>query len=137
LVPAAEQAHRQAGPGDHVIGWRVDPAQRAELLVRFPAKYGQTVADHVTLKSKVAAGALLPDETEGTIVGLADDGRGVQALVVAIGGTPARPGGGTYHITWSLAPGRDAHESNQVIDGCGWQTLETPVAVRLIPARFP
>jgi hypothetical protein len=133
---SAVQAFAQAAPGEHVIGWRLDPAQRARLLERFPARYPEPVADHVTLKSDVDAQASLPEETDCQIVGTADDAEGVQALVVSIAGTRRRPDGGTYHITWSLAPGRDARESNQVI-GRGWQALAAPVAVRLIPSRFP
>jgi hypothetical protein len=49
------------------------------------------------------------------VVGVADDGAGVQALVVEIGGTTRRPDGSAYHITWSLARGRRAAESNDVI----------------------
>jgi hypothetical protein len=136
-MSTANEAYQQAAAGNHVIGWRVDPAQRAELVARFPPRYTETVADHVTLKAKVAADSSLPGESRGEIVGEADDGQGVQALVVAIGGTTDRPGGGTYHITWSLAPGRGAKESNDIIGSFGWQRLETPVAVRLVPARFP
>ena len=82
------------------------------------------------------AGAPLPHETEGQIIGRTDDGRGVEALVVAIEGTTDRPGGGTYHITWSLADGREARESNDVIADRGWTPLERPVPVSLRPARF-
>lgn len=57
-------------------------------------------------------------------------------MVVAISGTTDRPGGGTYHITWSLAAGREAKESNDVIAGLGWDRLERPLAVTLAPARF-
>ena len=35
------------------------------------------------------------------MVGVDDDGAGVQALVVEIGGAARRPDGSTYHITWS------------------------------------
>ena len=120
-----------------VIGWKLDRAQRTELLARFPPKYPQAVADHVTLKSHVSDSAGLPAERSGLIVGCADDGRGVQAMVVQIGGTSDRPGGGTYHITWSLAEGRDPHESNDVIAGSGWEPINPAVPVRLQPARFP
>ena len=41
----------------------------------------------------------LPAEAEGFVVGIADDGAGVQALAVEIGGTPSQPDGATYHIT--------------------------------------
>ena len=65
----------------------------------------------------------------------AKDGAGVQALVVAIGGGTARPDGGTYHITWSLGPGRRPVDSNGVIRSHGW-TPVTPVPVRLVPRFF-
>jgi hypothetical protein len=122
--------------GESVIGWKLERAQRAELLERFAPKYPQAIADHVTLKGHAARDAPLPEEDSGLIVGRSDDGRGVEAMVVRIGGTTDRPGGGTYHITWSLAQGRDAHESNDVIAARGWEPIDPGVPVRLQPARF-
>jgi hypothetical protein len=61
----------------------------------------------------------------------------VEAMVVQIDGTTDRPDGSTYHITWSLAEGREAVESNDVIRKCGWQAVEPPVPVTLEPANFP
>jgi hypothetical protein len=72
----------------------------------------------------------------GEIVGRADDGKGVEAMVVSIADTTARPDGSTYHITWSLAHGREAVESNDVIATCGWTPLDLPMPVRLRPARW-
>ena len=48
------------------------------------------------------------------------------AMVVRIGGTTDRQGGGTYHITWSLdrEAGRRAKESNDVIAELGWSPEE-------------
>lgn len=121
-----------ARPG--FIGWALDPGQREALLKRFAPRYPRAVADHVTLKfgdDRVR----LPTETGGEIVGEADDGAGVQAMVVSIGGTTDRPDGSTYHITWSLADGRKAKESNDVIAARGWQAFDAPIPVRLEP-RF-
>ena len=118
------------------VGWGLDPGERDELLKRFPPRYANIVADHVTLKFGDRA-AVLPSETTGEIVGEADDGTGVQAMVVRIGGTTDRPDGSTYHITWSLAPGRRAKESNDVIARLGWRDPEAPVAVRLHPRAYP
>ncbi len=67
----------------------------------------------------------------------ADDGQGVEALAVAIGGTTDRPGGGTYHITWSLGPGRKAQESNHVLAAGGWTPFDLPMPVKLIPSCWP
>ena len=118
------------------IGWELDRAQREALLKRFPPRYAKAIADHVTLKFGDRQ-AKLPTETLGEIVGEADDGRGVQAMVVRIGGTTDRPDGSTYHITWSLEPGRQAKESNAVIAEFGWTALPEPVPVKLEPKAYP
>ena len=136
-MPSASAAYHQAQPGDTVIGWKVHPDDRAELLARFAPKYARTDADHVTLRSRVAADSLLPDETVGVIVGRSDDGQGVEAMVVQVDGTTGRPDGGTYHITWSFEPGRNAVESNDVIRQHGWNAVDAPAAVRLQPAPWP
>ena len=47
-----------------------------------------------------------------------------------------RPDGSTYHITWSLGPGREARESNDVLRDQGWDHLSAPIDVTLEPARF-
>jgi hypothetical protein len=117
------------------IGWSLDRGQRQALLERFPPRYPEAVADHVTLKFGDAA-ARLPTETSGEIVGEADDGKGVQAMVVRIGGTTDRPDGSTYHITWSLAPGRRAKESNDVIAKLGWTPIAPAIHVALTPTAY-
>lgn len=118
------------------VGWSLDRGQRGALLRRFPPRYAEAVADHVTLKFGDAQ-ARLPTETSGEIVGVADDGRGVQAMVVQIGGTTDRPDGSTYHITWSLGPGRKAKESNEVIAQFGWMRFPEPIPVKLEPKGYP
>ena len=133
----ASAASAQAGKGYSVIGWRLDREQRKELLQQFPPRYPEVDADHVTLRSEAAEDAALPEETLGEIVGRADDGQGVEAMVVAIGGTTGRPDGSTYHITWSLAPGRRARESNDVLATCDWTEFDLPMPVKLEPDRWP
>ena len=123
-----------AKPGS-VIGWKLDRAEREALLERFPPRYDRPVADHVTLETE-AEQKPLPAEVRAEIVGRADDGEGVEAMVAAIDGTPDRPDGSTFHITWSLGPGRRAKESNDVLRERGWSALDHPVAVTLTPARF-
>jgi hypothetical protein len=121
-----------ADPTSFYTGWLVDPGARPALLARFPPRYGVVVAHHVTLTFGDRT-AQPPGAVTAEIIGEADDGAGVQALVVAIGGSPARPDGGTFHITWSLAPGREARESNEVIAAHGWTPLTDPLPVRLLP----
>jgi hypothetical protein len=117
-------------------GWLIDPKTRESLLQRYPPIYANVVAHHVTLNSGVASDAGVPQHTRGTIVGRIDDGNGVEALIVEIGGTTDRPGGGRYHITWSLdrAANREARESNDSIARLGWQPLPDPQEIELMPA---
>ena len=122
-------------PTAFYVGWLVDPEDRQRLLARFAPRYPIVVAHHVTFKFG-DPGAALPAEASGEIVGEADDGRGVQALVVRIGATTARPDGGTYHVTWSLAEGREARESNAVIAERGWTPIGAAVPVALHPQGF-
>lgn len=88
------------------------------------------------LKAKVAEDTELPRALPGRIVARVDDGRGIEAMVVEIHGSNARPGGGTYHVTWSLGEGREARESNDVLASEPWRSLDAPVALKLTPARF-
>ncbi|HEX9964929.1 MAG TPA: hypothetical protein VGB04_08080 [Allosphingosinicella sp.] len=137
MAPSAQEAAASAGTGDSVIGWKLDREQRKELLQQFPPYYPEVDADHVTLQTRASDDASLPDETLGEIVGRADDGRGVEAMVVAIGGTTDRPDGSTYHITWSLGPGRKAQESNDVLASERWTMFDLPMPVKLAPERWP
>ena len=107
------------------------------MLERIRPAYPNVVADHVTLAANVAANAPLPDPANAEAIGRIDDGSGVEALVVAIDGGTARPGGGTYHITWSLGPGRRAKESNDALAARPWQPLPEPIPLELTPARWP
>ena len=123
------------GSDGSVIGWKLHREQRRDLLKRFEPHYCEPIADHVTLEVG-ARFKPVPGAVKSEIVGRSDDGEGVQAMVVSINGTTDRPDGSTYHITWSLAPGRKAKESNDVIRQKGWSPIDPPIPVKLEPARF-
>jgi hypothetical protein len=124
-----------AKPGT-VIGWNLPPDERELLIERFPPKYENVVANHVTLRTGATPATPLPRKPEARIVGRADDGRSLECLVVELDGTTDRPDGSTYHITWSLGPTRRARESNDVLRDQGWDPLPAPIPVELEPARF-
>ena len=124
-----------AKPGS-VTGWKLDRDERAQLLERFPPRYAEVDADHVTLRVGASAGTPMPRQVPARIVGRADDGKSLECMVVELDGTTDRPDGSTYHVTWSLGPGRKARESNDVLRDLGWQYIDTPVDIDLKPARF-
>ncbi len=124
-----------AKPGT-VTGWKLPRDVRDRLLRDFPPKYANVVADHVTLRVSITQQTPLPHEPEALIVGRADDRESLECLVVELDGTTDRPEGSTYHITWSLGPGREARESNDVLRDQGWEHLDIAVPIDLEPARF-
>jgi hypothetical protein len=124
-----------ARPGT-VTGWKLPHHEREALLQRFPPRYDKAIADHVTLRVGAAPETPLPRKPDARIVGRADDGESLECLVVELDGTTDRPDGSTYHITWSLGPGRNARESNDLLRDRGWDQLPASIAVELEPGRF-
>src|SRR3954462_13852385 len=125
-----------AKPGT-VTGWKLPQVERDLLLQRFPPKYDNVVADHVTLRTGATPETPLPREPQSSkVVGRADDGESLECLVVELDGTTERPDGWTYHITWSLGPNRQARESNDVLRDPGWEYIPAPFPIDLEPARF-
>lgn len=119
------------------LGWRLAPEDRASLLRRFPPRYREVVADHVTHGHRDKAPALPVIAHGARVVGHADDGTGVEALVVEIDASSARWDGSRYHLTWSLEDGRTAHESNRVIATWGWAPIDDGPRIALEPAEWP
>jgi len=99
-------------------GWALDPEQRKIFLTLFPPSYERVIAHHCTAEFGVTSDHPLPTADHGEVVGVADDG------------------GSTWHITWSLAPGRKPVESNQVIRTMGWEPTK-PITIKLRPQFFP
>ncbi|HEY6048964.1 MAG TPA: hypothetical protein VIV07_07960 [Sphingomicrobium sp.] len=124
-----------AKPGT-VTGWKLPRNDREALLQRFPPQYDKVIADHVTLRVGATPQTPLPRKPQAQVVGRTDDGKSLECLVVELDGTTDRPDGSTYHITWSLGPGRKARESNDVLRDRGWTRLDAPIPVELEPARF-
>lgn len=121
-----------------VTGWKLDRSERDALLRRFPPRWPDVIADHVTLASRKAGPRPVPVATRGLIVGYVDDGEGLEALIVEIDGTTDRPDGSTFHITWSLdrARGRAPVQSNEVLARLDWNRLPEPVLLPLTPGRW-
>ncbi|MCW1384252.1 hypothetical protein OLX02_15615 [Novosphingobium sp. KCTC 2891] len=116
------------------IGWIIEPECRERLLELFPPRYPRTVAHHVSRRpGNGEDGVPPPPISHARIVGHVDDGKGVEALVVALEGSTSRPDGGTWHVTWSLGEDRAARESNEVLAKTGWEPCDGG-SIRLTPA---
>lgn len=122
--------------GGFVTGWKLPRGGELDRLIeRFPPKYDRVIAEHVTLQAGASQETPMPRRVAAEIVGRADDGASLECLVVAIDGTTDRPDGSTYHITWSLGPGRKAKESNDVLRDRGWERLDRPIPIEIEPAK--
>jgi hypothetical protein len=107
----------------------LDDKSRRSLAKVFPPKYPEFVGHHITLKFGVPKDTKKPRPADISIVGYADDGEGLEALVVSVNGKTIRPDGKTYHITWSLdrSKGRKPVQSNALVQQGYQSTGEHPV----------
>ena len=128
-------------------GWVVPENERWEWLAIEPAAYQRVILHHCTHTFGVDESFPLPLKVPAVILGFADDGMGVQCAIIEIGGTSERPDGSVFHITWSLAEGRKAVESNQLaqrwmrdrssLDPEKQYVFLNPPPIDLIPQFFP
>lgn len=116
------------------VGWIIEPECRERLLALFPPHYARTVARHVTRHAVAEPNAAPPPAIgHARIVGRIDDGQGLEALVVALDGSTARPDGGAWHVIWSLAEDRMPQECSALLASKGWEPCEGGT-IRLAPA---
>lgn len=91
---------------------KLDEMQRQKILAAVPVIYPKTICDHITLgrMSEATARKLYFNYSPKTIeiIGVAEDGNGIQTLVVQVNGTVIRPyDKEIFHITHSLNPEKD------------------------------
>lgn len=116
-------------------GFELDKKSRGSLLSKFPPKFSDVIAHHVTYKFGVGEDAVPSEPKSARIVGYASDDS-LEAYVVEINGSITRPDGKVYHITWSLdrSKGRKPVHSNNLI-ASGWEPIQA-VPVQLKPKFF-
>lgn len=115
------------------VGWLLDEDDRAALLERFAPRYSRIFAHHVTLWGHRAR-APIPEPAAFAVVGHADAGEGIEALLVLVNGQLHRPDGNRFHITWSLDPASEKmpKDSNALIAAHGWDEVD-PVGFAATP----
>lgn len=118
--------------------WSLAEDQKDMLMRIFSPAYPDVIAHHVTCEIGSRDSLEVPEPSKIEIIGVADDGVGVQALVVTVNGNTERPNGGIYHITWSIdrAAGRTPKDSNTVISEKGWTPLMLTTPVETQPKVF-
>jgi len=117
------------------IAFELDEQSRNILLKTFPPKYPEVIGHHITHQFGVPEGTKLPSDVKDVkVIGYADDGTSLEALVVDVNGSTQRPDGGTYHITWSLdrEQGRKPVHSNNLIKEQGYERI-SPIQITAIP----
>ena len=111
--------------------YNLTPSSKIELLRRFPPKFENVRADHVTYRFGVTSGTPLPYGASVVVVGYASNEH-VECVVVTVDGLQTRPDGKTYHITLSFAQGASAKMSNDLLDLGDWKKI-TPFPVQADP----
>jgi hypothetical protein len=138
MVSTTNKTDDQAKPAHGYVGWLLPEHEREKLLEIFKPSYPYVIAHHVTFKFGVKQGYPLPIQTHGEVVGVADDGDRVQALVVTVGGDVYNADNRIMHITWSLDKGKGAkaYMSNHVIGDGNFTRLEQKIPIQLVPMFF-
>lgn len=97
------------------IEYKISSEQKAELIKKFPPKYSKAFGDHITLKMGGidAETPEAPDKIQ--IVGIVDDGNGLEAMIIKVNGELKRPDGKIFHMTWSLNPEGIASEKLDIM----------------------
>jgi hypothetical protein len=131
--------------------YSLTPDCRAALLKQFPPRYANVVANHITQHFGAESGTPIPEAQDIRAIGIADDGNGLQALIVEVDGQRHRPDGNPFHITWSYEPTKIApdafnspgkehsilyrsfHSNNMVKLEQYSHYFETPVAIQATP----
>lgn len=91
------------------ICYELDKTSKEYLLKKFPPKYPAVRYDHITVElGDINAKPPKPVKSIN-IVGIADDGNGIETFVVSIDGSIIRPTDGRiWHITASFHPDKNA-----------------------------
>ena len=113
----------------------LDEQSRWYLTQVFPPKYSNVIGHHVTVNFGVPATTEAPSPAVIQVVGYADSGDGIEALVVSVNGRTERPDGSTYHITWSIDPvsGYKPKDSNALVRQ-NWKPRAIPIPIETTPA---
>ena len=102
--------------------YKLDAESKENLMRLFPPKYPAVRYDHLTI-SMLTGKAPCPKPAESVeVVGVADDGNGIQALIAKVNGSIRRTDGSIWHITASFDPEKKAPAIFDTLSAPGAQT---------------
>ena len=88
--------------------YKLDTDSRKQLMQLFPPKYPAIRYDHITI-AMFDGKAQKPEPAQSVeIVGIANDGNGIEAFIAKVNGSIRRPDGSIWHITASFDPEKTA-----------------------------
>ena len=137
--------------------YKLSDAAVEKLTELIPKKYPDLPSTHhATHKFGVGPGSHIPEASEIKVIGIADDNKGIQALVVTVDDRTHNENGFPYHITWSLDRSKEAEakidkfadpekrkarlykpmHSNGVIREYGYTELEDPIIITDFEATY-
>lgn len=118
--------------------YELDRKSRQRLASVFPPKYSDFIGHHITHRMVKKTDMSLPSQPKSIkVVGYADDGDSLEALVVEVNGKIHRPDGKIYHITWSLdkSKGRKPVQSNGLVMN-GYEPVNPPIEIFAKPELY-
>jgi hypothetical protein len=94
---------------DHpYAAFKLSEESRSSLLQAFPPQYPDVKLDHITIQYPCDDEGALFEPQNIEVIGHANDGQGLEALLVLIDGQTFRDDGNPWHITLSLDTGKSA-----------------------------
>ncbi len=100
-----------------VLCYRLDEKSKKELMEKFPPKYPAVRYDHVTIEMGHIHSPVPKPADKVEVVGIADDGNGIEAFIVKVNDTFCRPKDGrNWHITASFNPEKMAPAEFDISD---------------------
>ena len=134
ILAEIDDLSRRISKTVHYQQFVLDQASKAKLLRRFPPKFSQSIAHHITEHFDVPADSGTPNKPHTVkVVGYASD-EYLECVVCEVDGKLKAPDGRTYHVTLSLDPShRESNDSNKVI-AQGWERV-TPFSLDVHPEK--
>jgi hypothetical protein len=115
-------------------GWELELSERRKIYAAIKPVYNDVYPHYLVHQFNATEP---PTATSGTVIGWWDKDEGEQLVIFQIDGALNRPDGSLYRLSWSRDHTklgvRKPLQSWVVPDLSGWQRLDQPFTVNLVP----